>query len=406
MNRGTESGFGRIMDRRRFLKTAAVVGGGLLAAGCAGGGTQATKEAVKLGVLLPYSKVYAVLGESITNGMKLYFNSIGNEAGGRKIDMLLEDSEMDTDVGLRKARKFIESDKVDLMTGLVSSGVAYALRDLVHSTKTILIISNAGANEITRSKKSPYIFRTSFSNWQPNYPMGEWVARNLGKKVFVSAPDYAAGHEMIDAFKETFVSAGGEIIGEVYPPLGTNDYGPYLAEISKARPEVSYSFYSGSDAANFVRQFGEYRLNEQIKLAGAGFMLEEDVLPAQGEAALGGHSGLHWAYTLDTPENKDFVAAYEKEFGKAANVFAVQGYDTARVIAEALNAVQGDTSNKDALIEAIAAVKFASPRGPFEFDPETHNVIQNIYIREVVDVGGTLHNQVVDTVERVRDPGQ
>ncbi|MCL5266150.1 MAG: ABC transporter substrate-binding protein [Chloroflexi bacterium] len=427
------------LSRRQFLKGAAVVTGAAVVSGslleaCApaapttptkapaapSAATPATKAAVtpaaevkpaagpplKIGVLLPYSKVYAVLGESITNGMVLYFESIGNTIAGRKIDLIKEDEENDAQASLRKTRKFIEQDKVDLMTGLVNSAIAYAVRDIVHDNKMILLISNAGANGLTREKKSPYIFRTSFSNWQPNYPMGDWVAKHTSKKVFCSAADYAAGKEMIAAFKETFVPAGGTVLGEIYPPLGNTDYGPYLAKIAEAKPEATYSFYSGSDAVAFVKQYEEYGLKKTAKLTGAGWLVEQDVLPAQGKAALGAISGLNWANTLDIPENKKFIEAYQKKFNVEPNSFAVQGFDTARVIHEAIEKTKGNTSDKDALIKALESVKFASPRGPFEFDPVTHNVIQNIYVREVKEVGGKLANVVIDTIKAVKDPGK
>lgn len=396
------------ISRRSFLKAAAAAGTGLVAAGCIPRRKkqEPTAEApLKLGVLLPYSRVYAVLGQSITKGMELYFDSIGWVVGGRPIEWLTEDTELDPQVGLRKARKFIEHDRVDLLTGLVSTGVAYAVRDLVHATETVLLIANAGANKLTRLEKSPYIFRTSFSNWQPNHPMGAWLYHQVAQNVFVSAPDNEAGHEMIDAFKETFQAAGGLVLGEIYPPLGTSDYGQYLAEIGKSGAAASYSFFSGSDAVRFVKQFGGYGLSKHMLLAGTGFLLEEDVLPAQGAAAEGGYSGLHWALTLDNPENRRFTEEYKQMYGKEADVFAVQGYDTARVIAEALKLTGGETQNKKRLIDAISAVRFNSPRGPFEFDPETHNVVQNIYIRQVASVNGALHNQVLDMVEKVRDPG-
>lgn len=404
-------------SRRSFLKTAAAAAGLSLLAGCGGGQVLKTDDkkdvqpsvpaqALKIGVLLPYSKVYAVLGESITQGMELYFEQVRNEAGGRKIELIKEDEENDAGVSLRKTRKFIESDKVDLMTGVVNSGIALALRDVVHGAKLPFIISNAGANDLTRSKKSPYIFRSSFSNWQPNWAAGEYVFKNVAKKVFLTAPDYAAGKEQMAAFKESFTKAGGTIVGEVYPPLGNNDYAPFLAKIKEAKPEAVYCFYSGSDAVKFVKQFDEYGLKKDIKLAGAGFSFEEDVLPAQGKSALGAISGMHWAYGLETPLNKKFMDDYKKKFNKEANVFSLQGYDTARVIVEAVNAVKGDTADKDKLIKAIAAVKFDSPRGPFSFDPATQNPVIDIYIREVKEVGGALHNVVISTVKNVRDPGQ
>jgi branched-chain amino acid transport system substrate-binding protein len=233
--------------------------------------------------------------------------------------------------------------------------------------------------------------------------MGEYVVKNVGRRVFISAADYAAGKEAMQAFKDGFLAAGGELVGEVYPPFPNTDYAPFLTQMAQARPDATYSFYSGSDAVNFVKQYGEFGLNRDIRLCGAGFLLEQDVLPAQGNAALRGISGLHWALTLDNPENKAFVAAYRQKFNKDADVFAMQGYDTARVIVDAVNRTQGDMTNKDRLVEAILGVKFASPRGPFEFDPESHNVIQNIYAREVREVDGKLTNVVLETFPLVKD---
>jgi branched-chain amino acid transport system substrate-binding protein len=327
---------------------------------------------------------------------------VGNTAGGRTITVIKED-EGTPDDALRKTRKLLEQDQVDLIAGTVSTAIAYAIRDLVHDNKVIYISANAGGNDLTRSRKSPYIFRTSFTNAQPSVPMGEYLVKNVGRRVFISAADYAAGHESLQAFKDGFLAAGGELVGEVYPPFPNTDYAAYLTQIAQARPDATYSFYSGSDAVNFVKQYGEFGLNRDIRLCGSGFLLEQDVLPAQGNAALRGISGLHWALTLDNPENKAFVAAYRQRFNKDADVFAMQGYDTAHVIVEALNKTQGDTSNKERLADAIVAVKFASPRGPFEFDPETHNVVQNIYAREVREVDGKLTNVVLQTFPMVSD---
>jgi branched-chain amino acid transport system substrate-binding protein len=369
------------------------------------GGASPGANSLKVGLLLPYSGVYAVLGESITNGIQMYFESVGNTAGGRPITIVKEDEGSQAEEALRKARKLIEQDRIDVLAGTVSTAIAYAIRDLVHETKTIYISANAGGNDLTRGRKSPYIFRTSFTNAQPNLPMGEYVYRNVARRVFISAADYAAGKENVGAFKDTFVAAGGEVVGEVYPPFPNTDYAAYLTQIAQARPEATYSFYAGSDAVNFVKQYHEFGLSRDIRLCGSGFMLEEDTLPAQGQAALRGISGLHWALTLDTPENKAFTQAYQQKFRGDANVYAVQGYDTGRVIVEALNRTQGDATNKDRLAEAIVGVKFTSPRGPFEFDPETRNVVQNIYAREVREVGGKMTNVVLQTFPLVKDRG-
>ncbi len=400
------------MTRRDFLKTVGVLAGtaaaGPILSACAPlAGQPAASKPLKIGVLLPYSDIYAVLGESITEAMKMYFESVGNEAGGRKIELITEDTEIKPDIGLQKARKLVEQDNVDLVAGLVSSGVANAVRDYFHDNKKILIIANAGSNVITRAKRSPYIFRTSFTNWQPNWPLGGWAYENVAQKVFVSAPDYAAGHNMVDAFLNNFLAHGGELIGEPqytpFPSMG--DPAPFITEIQNADPPMVFCFYSGGAAVTFVKAYGEFGLTGKIPLVAAGFTVEEDVLPAEGEAALGAYSGLHWALLLDNPENKAFTKAYKERTGKDANVFAMQGYDTGRVIVEAVNAVQGDTSNTDKFIEALEGVQFKSPRGEFKFDPETHNVINHIYVRQVKEVDGVLHNVVLEDLGEFPDPG-
>ncbi len=431
-----------LMDRRRFLKGIATVAGtaavGALIEACAPAATSAPTTApaantiapaatsapaataaptaaptvlkqtgnVKIGLILGYSSVYAALGESITNAMQLYFDSVGGSAGGRKIDLVKEDEENNPQVALRKLSKLLDQDKVDIFSGVISSAVALALRDPLHEAKIPSLVSNAGANDVTRKAKSPYIFRTSFSNWQVSAPMGPYAADKVSKKIVVVAADYAAGHEDANSFMETFKKAGGTVLGEVYPPFPNTDYSPYLPKIKDLKPEAIFAFFSGSDAVNFIKQFSDFGLAKDIKITCPGFLVEQDVLPAQGKAALGAISVLHWAYGLDNAENKKFIADFKAKYNKDADVFAVQGFDTARVIVEAMNAVQGDLSNKQKFLDAIKAVKFNSPRGAFVFDPATQNPIQTMYFREVREVDGKLQNVVIGKTDQpVADPG-
>src|SRR5499433_4072686 len=218
------------VTRRRFLGGAAAT-----AAGAAMGPwvlrAHAQGAPLKIGLVLPYTGVYAVLGESITQGMELVFARENWTVAGRKVEMIKEDDEMKPPVGIRKTEKLIDSDKVDILTGPVHSGILMGMRDKVHSSKTVLIVSNAGADAISRERCSRWIFRTSFSNWQPNQPMGGWVAKNVTKEVFLTAPNYQAGKDQLDAFKETFGPAGGKVVGEDYPKLGETVYDPYLTKI-------------------------------------------------------------------------------------------------------------------------------------------------------------------------------
>jgi len=362
---------------------------------------------LKIGLVLPYSGVYQVLGESITQGMELVFAREGNKIAGREVQLIKEDDEMQPPVGLRKTDKLIESDKVDILTGPVHSGILMGMRDKVHNSKTILIVSNAGADAISRARCSKWIFRASFSNWQPCQPMGGWVAKNVAKDVFLTAPNYQAGKDMMNAFKETYEPAGGKIIGEEYPKLGETDYAPLLTKIRQSGAKAVFAFFSGTDAVNFVKQYDQFGLKGQVKLTGAGFLTEPDVLPAQGKAALGTITGHFYTPQLDNPVNKQFVTDFKAKFaGKTPDGFACQGYDTAEVIVRAVKAVNGNTQDKDRLVAAIAKVEFDSPRGRFRFDPKTHNIIQPfIYVREVKEVAGGLDNVPIDKIANVADPG-
>src|SRR5262245_31128623 len=394
------------VTRRRFLGAATMT-----AASAAVGPWVARSGAqgapLKIGLVLPYSGVYAVLGESITQGMELGFARENWAVGGRKIEMVKEDDEMKPPVGIRKTEKLIDSDKVDILTGPVHSGILMGMRDKVHTSKTILIVSNAGADAISRDRCSKWIFRTSFSNWQPCQPMGGWVAKNVAKDVFQIAPNYQAGKDMMAAFRETFGPAGGKVVAEDYPKLGETDYAPYLTKIKQSKAKAVFAFFSGTDAVNFVKQYDQFGLKQQVKLTGAGFLTEPDVLPAQGASALGVITGHFYTPLLDNPTNQKFVKDFREKFaGKMPDGFACQGYDTAEVIVRALKAVNGNTQDKDKLVEAIAKVEFDSPRGRFRFDPKTHNVIQPfIYVREVRESPLGINNVPIDKVADVRDPG-
>lgn len=394
------------LTRRKFLAGASAAAG--VAASPWVLRSHAQGGPIKIGVVLPYTGVYAVLGESITQAMELVFARENWTVAGRKIEMIKEDDEMKPPVGVRKTEKLIDSDKVDILTGPVHSGILMGMRDKVHNSKTILIVSNAGADAISRERCSKWIFRTSFSNWQPCQPMGGWVAKNVSKEVFQIAPNYQAGKDMMAAFRETFVPAGGKVIVEDYPKLGETDYAPYLTKIKNSGAKAVFAFFSGTDAVNFVKQYDQFGLKGSVKLTGAGFLTEPDVLPAQGNSALGILTGHFYTPVLDNPVNQRFVKEFKEKFGgKMPDGFACQGYDTAEVIVRALKAVNGNTQDKDKLVAVIAKTEFDSPRGRFRFDPKTQNVIQPfIYVREVREVAGFgLTNVPIDKVADVRDPG-
>ena len=405
------------VDRREFLQFGLTVAGAAVFAACgsttSSGPSGPTGPEFKLGVVLPYSGVYAELGTSITNGMRMYFDSVGNQAGNRKITMVTADEQVALADAVAATKKVVEQDAVDMVAGYVSSPNAAGNRNYLDGLKMPTLIANAGVNSLSRAARSPFIYRTSFSNWQPAHPVGTYVAEKLGKKkIQLVYAKYGAGLESVASFKETFTASGGTIVGpDVATPFPNNgDQTPFVQAIQTDKIDGIYSFMSGTDAVTFLKKAAELGTLKKLGLvSGAGFFVEQDVLAAIQDAAPDGAvTGLHWALTLPSKENQEFISKYSKKFsGRQADVFAVQGFDTARVIVEALNAVKGNTDNKDGFMQAIANVSFKSPRGDFKFDPATHNVVQTIYIRKTVKdskLGWT--NQVIDQYPGVADPGK
>jgi len=360
----------------------------------------ANAETVKVGLLLPYTGVYAALGQEIETGFRLAIKL--NNDTGHTIDIIREDSEAKPPVGLAKARKLVLEDNVNVLAGVVSSGVLAAIRDFVDASKVPLIVANAGNDEATGASCSKYIVRVSFSNAQINRPMGQWLYDKGVKKIYTLAPDYAAGRQMIDAFTATFKKAGGEIVGGDYTPFQkTQDFGPYLTKAKAANPDGVFVFYAGGEAISFVKQYESFGLKSSIRLYGSGFLNSQLYLDAEGDAAIGTVTSLHYVPTLDTPENKAFVEAFKGETKRVPSEYGVQGYDAGRALIEALKSGGADRA---AIAAALPKVKYTGPRGPLQIDAATNNIVQNIYVYEIVkDGNGALTQKILDTVKDVRD---
>ncbi len=371
-------------------------------------------KVLKIGQLLPFTKVYAELGNSMKRASDLYVKQKGGKLANRPVTFIYEDEANDPAVGAQKTQKFIEQDQVDLMMGIVATPIVYAIRNAVDAAKMIYIGTNAGGNAVTRtvadckpSCKSKYIFRTSFSAWQVSQPLGEYLSKKGEKEFFLCFSNYGFGTESAAAFVEGLAKNGGKETGRVAPPLGNADFVPFVTQI-KAQPTKNvFSFFSGADAIGYIRAWNQLGMPAAgYKMYGAGFLTEQDVLKEVKEQANGAITSLFWSVTLDNAENKAFVDAYQKEYNLLPDVFAVQAWDGMQAVDLALQKTNGDTSNKDAFIAALEGVKFKSPRGDFEFDKETHNVIQDMYIREVKTQGGSVVNIIVDKIARVTDPGK
>jgi branched-chain amino acid transport system substrate-binding protein len=366
------------------------------------GAATASGGPIKIGFITSLTGAQAIPGEALYNGFEMYMSSIGMKIAGRPVQIIKEDEASDPKPGLDKAKKLVEQDKVDLLAGVILTPTAYAIRDYLEQSprKVMFVVANAGGNDLDTSKKSDLVVRTSFSNAQANIPMGPYVFKTLGlKSAFVTGPDYAAGHEKLDPFKKTFTEAGGKVAGEAYPPLGNNDYAPYISKIQQANPETTYAFFAGADALKFVQTYAQFGLNKKIKLTGAGDTVDDTVLQAEGQAAVGAVTTLHWVSALDNAENKKFLTDYKAKYNKDGNAFAVQAWDAGYLIDHALQKVDGNADPAKSL-PAMLGMQWNSPRGPLSMSPQFHDVVQNIYVLETVDQGGKPANTLKFTFEK------
>lgn len=344
---------------------------------------QADQDPIKLGLMLPYTGTYTALGEAITNGLELAIAQHGNQLGGRDVEFIKLDSEANPSRAPQNMSRLVRGDNVDFVIGPVHSGVAMGMLRVAQQTGAITIIPNAGLGAATNELCQPNVFRTSFSMWQDSYPMGQ-VAYDLGhRRVVTITWDYAGGKEDIAGFEEAFTAAGGEIIREILVPFPNTEFQSYLAQIASDRPDAVYTFFAGGGGVSFVRDYAASGLKDSIPLLGSGFLTDGN-LAAIGEAGEGVLTTLHYAETLDIPQNQAFVAAYQAAYGEAPDTYAVQGYDTGMMLVQALQAVAGDTSDRERLIAALANVELDSPRGPLRFS-DSHHPIQNVYLREIRD---------------------
>jgi len=371
-------------SRRRFISGAAATAG--LAAASSFVPTRFAIGAtapVRVGILLPYSGTYAMLGNSITNAFKMRIEQAGGKLGGRAVEYVALDSEMSVPKAPTNTNKLVKKEKVDFVVGPVHSGIAAAMAKIIGPREApIMIVPNAGNNAITGGLCAPNIFRTSFSNWQPAYPGGKVMADDGHKTCVTIAWKYAAGVQMMAAGKDNFEKHGGNVVKDIPVPFPKVEFQAALSEIASIKPDCVFAFFSGGGAVKFVKDYAAAGLKDNIPLYGPGF-LTEGASKAQGAAAEGIKTTLHYAADLDNPVNKRFRADYKDAFGGDANVFSVQGYDTGTLLSQAMALVKGDTGATQELVAAMETAEIIdSPRGAWKMS-KNHNPIQDIYLRQV-----------------------
>ena len=383
------------VSRRKLIK-----GGAALTAAAAIPAGWAIDQArpLKVGLMLPYSGTFAQLGENITNAIELFIAEKGGKLGGRELQIIKLDDESKPENAPQNADRLVKRDQVDVLIGTVHSGVQMGIHKVVAESGTLTIVPNAGNVAVTRELCAKNVFRTSFTNWQPAYGMGVAAAKKGFKKGVWVTWDYAAGAESGAGFKEAFEKAGGQVLPNLTLPFPQTNFQPLLAQIPGLDVDVVGSFFAGGGAVQFVKEYASAGLKPP--LCGSGF-LTEGTLGAQGAAADGIETALHYGDGLDNPKNTAFRKAFKDKAGREADVYAVQGYDAAQLLGVGLEAVKGNIEDEANLYKAMREAKIDSPRGPISMSP-AQNVTQNIYLRKVE--GG--QNKVIGVaVENLADPG-
>jgi branched-chain amino acid transport system substrate-binding protein len=356
---------------------------------------------IKVGLMLPATGTFAALGTAIENGFKLYVSEQGGKIAGREIEFVKVDDESDPSKATDNVNKLVKRDNVDVLVGTVHSGVAMAMARVAKDSGTLLIVPNAGADAVTGPGCAPNIFRSSFSNWQPGYAMGEVMAKR-GVKTAVSITwKYAAGDESVKGFKEAFEKGGGKVLKELSLPFPGVEFQALLTEIAATKPDAVYTFFAGGGAVKFVKDYAAAGLKKTIPLYGAGF-LTDGTLEAQGADAEGLLTALHYGDSLTVPRDAKFRLNYAKTYKLQPDVYAVQGYDAAQMLGVGLTAVKGDLTKKAEFAAAVRGAKIDSPRGAFSVGPN-HNPVQDFYLRQVVG----KENKVIGVASKgLTDPGR
>ena len=349
---------------------------------------------LRIGVIATTSGPPAVLGQQLRNGFALAVKTLGGKLGGREVEIVAADDELKPDVAVTKVKALLDRDKVDFVVGPVFSNILQAILRPVAAANVILISPNAGTSNFAGKDCNPNFFVTSYQNDQIHEVLGQYAQESGVRKVIVITPNYQAGKDAAAGFKRKF---GGEVLDEIYVPLGQLDYSAELARMAAARPDAIFAFLPGGMGVNFVKQFRQAGLADKITFLSA-FTVDESTLPAQQDAALGMFGGANWAPDLDTPQNKTFVAAYEKEYGAVPATYAFQAYDAALLIDSAVRIVNGNLADKDALRAALKKADFQSLRGRFAFN-NNHYPIQDFYLVKVAKrPDGKFETEIVKKV--------
>ena len=352
-------------------------------------------DKIKVGFISTLSGPGGVLGAAIRDGFQLGLETTGGKLGGLPAELIVEDDQQKPDVAKQLADKLVKRDKVDIMTGIVFQNILQAVQPTVLGAETFYISPNTGPSDLAGAGCNPFFFAVSWVSDSYSEATGKNVNDKGFKNVFVIAPNYPGGKDVVTGFKRYYK---GAYAGEVYTKLGQLDYAVEISQMRAAKPDAVFFFLPGGMGVNFLKQWQQAGMGKDFPLFGTGWSFDQDTLAAVGEPTLGALNAAHWNLDLDNAANQKFVADFEKKYGRLPNEYASQGYDAALLIDGAVRDVKGRIEDKPALRKALEAASFKSVRGAFKFN-KNHFPIQNYYLRQVVkDDKGRYINKTVGTI--------
>jgi len=389
------------MQKRVFLRATM-----LAAAIMASGQSFAEGNTFKIGLILPMTGQQASTGRQIDAAVRLYMAQNGDTVGGKKIKIILKDDNSTPDVTKKIAQELVDTEQVDLIAGMGLTPSAMGVAPIVTKAKIPLVVMAAATSAVTDA--SPYIVRTSFTVPQAAVAMADWAPKNGIRRVITLVSDYGPGLDAEKFFKERFSSNGGNVLESLRVPLRDPDFLPMLQKIRDTRPDAMYAFVPAGAGSMLMKQFIDLGLNKVgIRLIGPGDLVDDDQINNMGDGALGVVTAHHMSAAHPSAVNKKFVDDFKRANNNMRpNFMAIGGYDGMRVIYEAVKATKGGQGGGDALVEAMKGLSFESPRGPIRVDPETRELIQNIYLRQVARVDGGMYNVEFDVIKDVKDPAK
>jgi len=355
----------------------------------------AQQKTVKIGFISSFSGPVAAIGNDMRNSFELGLDHLGRKLGGLPVEVIYEDDEIKPDVGLQKTQKLIQSDHVDFVVGIIWSNVLLASLPALVDSKTMAVITNAGASQLAGAQCSPYVFSTSFQNDQVPAAVGTYMNQKGIKSVFLLAPNYAAGKDMVTGFKSTFK---GQIVGEEYTRWPDQlDFSAELSKVRAAKPDAMYVFYPGGPGVQFMTQYAQSGLKGQVPVY-SGFTIDDLSLPRLKDLAVGNPSAMLWVSDLPNETNTKFVADYKAKYKVLPSFYGADTYDSVALIDSAIKAVGGDLANKEGMRKAMEKADFKSVRGNFKFN-NNHLPIQNFYLEEArKDADGSYSLHTLSTI--------